>query len=89
MSINLILAEGQAMVRQGLAALLHAESDIALLAQAADGETAWSFIGKTGTDNGKTGTDNDFFVRLAIPFAPPPALELSSGDSLPNWLGYE
>lgn len=32
------------MVRQGLAALLHAESDITLLAQAADGEFAWTLI---------------------------------------------
>lgn len=44
MSIGLILADGHAMVRQGLAALLRAESDVALLAQAADGEIAWTLI---------------------------------------------
>ncbi|WP_295447542.1 response regulator transcription factor [uncultured Thiodictyon sp.] len=44
MSINLILADAQAMVRQGLAALLRAESDVALLAQTADGEIAWTLI---------------------------------------------
>jgi len=42
--ISLILADGYAMVRQGLAGLLRAEPDIAVTAEAADGETAWGLI---------------------------------------------
>lgn len=44
MSIDVILADDHAIVRQGLAALLQAEPDIALLAQAADGATVWDLI---------------------------------------------
>ena len=44
MSVSVILAEDHAIVRQGLAALLQAEPDIALLGQAADGAAAWSMI---------------------------------------------
>lgn len=44
MSINVILADDHAIVRQGLAALLQAEPDITVLAQAADGATAWGLI---------------------------------------------
>jgi DNA-binding NarL/FixJ family response regulator len=43
-SVSVILAEDHAIVRQGLAALLQAEPDIALLGQAADGAAAWSMI---------------------------------------------
>ncbi|WP_295393018.1 response regulator transcription factor [uncultured Thiodictyon sp.] len=44
MPISVILAEDHAIVRQGLAALLQAEPDIALLGQAADGAVAWGLI---------------------------------------------
>jgi DNA-binding NarL/FixJ family response regulator len=43
-SINVILADDHAIVRQGLAALLQAEPDITVLAQAADGAAAWDLI---------------------------------------------
>ncbi|MGV8932199.1 MAG: response regulator transcription factor [Luteimonas sp.] len=39
--IRILLAEDQAMVRGALSALLNLESDIDVLAAAADGETAW------------------------------------------------
>ncbi|MBP8953953.1 MAG: response regulator transcription factor [Armatimonadetes bacterium] len=44
MPIGVILADDHAIVRQGLAALLQREPDIAILAQAADGEAAWGLI---------------------------------------------
>lgn len=44
MSLSVILADDHAIFRQGLAALLQAEPDITLLAQAADGEAAWRLI---------------------------------------------
>ncbi len=44
MPIGVIVADDHAIVRQGLAYLLQAESDIALLAQAADGAEAWVLI---------------------------------------------
>ena len=44
MPIGVILADDHAIVRQGLATLLQAEPDIALLAQAADGAAAWGLI---------------------------------------------
>ncbi len=50
MSIGVILADDHAIVRQGLAALLQAEPDIALLGQAADGAAAWSIIAKHQPD---------------------------------------
>jgi DNA-binding NarL/FixJ family response regulator len=42
--LGVILADDHAIFRQGLAALLQGEPDIALLAQAADGEAAWVLI---------------------------------------------
>ncbi|MGB0135054.1 response regulator transcription factor [Dokdonella sp.] len=39
--IRVLLAEDQAMVRGALSALLNLETDIDVLAEAADGETAW------------------------------------------------
>ena len=39
--IRLVLAEDQAMVRGALAALLRLESDLAVLAEAGDGHSAW------------------------------------------------
>jgi DNA-binding NarL/FixJ family response regulator len=42
--LGVILADDHAIVRQGLAALLQREPDIAILAQAADGEAAWGLI---------------------------------------------
>jgi two-component system response regulator DesR len=39
--IRVLLAEDQAMVRGALSALLNLESDIEVLAEAADGESAW------------------------------------------------
>ncbi len=44
MPLGIVLADDHAIVRQGLASLLLAEPDIALLAQAADGEAAWQSI---------------------------------------------
>ena len=44
MPLGVILADDHAIVRQGVAALLQAEPDIALLGQAADGEAAWQLI---------------------------------------------
>ena len=44
MPLGVILADDHTIFRQGLAALLGAEPDIALLAQAADGEAAWHLI---------------------------------------------
>lgn len=44
MPLGVILADDHAIVRQGLAALLQREPDIAILAQAADGEAAWGLI---------------------------------------------
>jgi DNA-binding NarL/FixJ family response regulator len=44
MPLGVILADDHAIVRQGFAALLQAEPDIALLGQAADGEAAWRLI---------------------------------------------
>lgn len=44
MPLGVILADDHAIFLQGLAALLRAEPDIALLAQAADGEAAWRLI---------------------------------------------
>jgi DNA-binding NarL/FixJ family response regulator len=43
-SLDVILADDHAIVRQGFAALLQAEPDIALLGQAGDGEAAWRLI---------------------------------------------
>jgi DNA-binding NarL/FixJ family response regulator len=42
--LDVILADDHAIFRQGLAALLQGAPDIALLAQAADGQTAWDLI---------------------------------------------
>lgn len=44
MPLGVILADDHAIVRQGFAALLQAEPDIALRGQAADGEAAWRLI---------------------------------------------
>ena len=44
MPIGVIAADDHAIFRQGLAALLQAEADIALLAQAANGAEAWGLI---------------------------------------------
>jgi len=44
MPLGVILADDHAIFRQGLAALLQAEPDFALLAQSADGEAAWQSI---------------------------------------------
>jgi DNA-binding NarL/FixJ family response regulator len=44
MPISVIVADDHAIFRQGLATLLQAEADIALLAQAANGSEAWQFI---------------------------------------------
>lgn len=41
MTIRVVLAEDQAMVRGALAALLNLEPDIEVVASAADGESAW------------------------------------------------
>lgn len=41
MSIRIVLAEDQAMVRGALAALLNLESDLEIVEAAADGEAAW------------------------------------------------
>jgi DNA-binding NarL/FixJ family response regulator len=48
--LGVILADDHAIVRQGFAALLQAEPDIALLGQAADGEAAWRLIETLQTD---------------------------------------
>ncbi len=42
--IRLVLAEDQAMVRGALAALLRLESDLAVVAEAGDGEAAWKAV---------------------------------------------
>lgn len=42
--IRLVLAEDQAMVRGALAALLGLESDLHVVAEAGDGESAWSAV---------------------------------------------
>jgi two-component system response regulator DesR len=42
--IRLVLAEDQAMVRGALAALLRLESDLDLVAEAGDGEAAWTAV---------------------------------------------
>lgn len=42
--IRLVLAEDQAMVRGALAALLGLESDLELVAEAGDGDAAWSAV---------------------------------------------
>lgn len=44
MPITVIVADDHAIFRQGLASLLQAEADIALLAQAVDGAEAWGLI---------------------------------------------
>lgn len=44
MTITVILADDHAVLRQGLAPLLEMEPDIALLAQAANGQEAWQQI---------------------------------------------
>jgi len=44
MTISVIVADDHAIFRQGLASLLQAEADIALLAQAANGAEAWRLI---------------------------------------------
>ena len=44
MPIGVIVADDHAIFRQGLASLLQAEADIALLAQAANGADAWRLI---------------------------------------------
>lgn len=44
MSISAILADDHAIFRQGVAALLRAEGDIELLAQASNGAEAWELI---------------------------------------------
>lgn len=42
--IRLVLAEDQAMVRGALAALLRLESDLAVVAEAGDGDAAWKAV---------------------------------------------
>ena len=42
--IRLVLAEDQAMVRGALAALLRLETDLAVVAEAGDGEAAWKAV---------------------------------------------
>lgn len=42
--IRLVLAEDQAMVRGALAALLRLETDLAVVAEAGDGESAWQAV---------------------------------------------
>lgn len=44
MTVTVILADDHPIFRQGLAALLQAQTDIALLAQAGTGEDAWRLI---------------------------------------------
>jgi DNA-binding NarL/FixJ family response regulator len=44
MTISVIVADDHAIFRQGLATLLQAEADIALLGQAANGAEAWGLI---------------------------------------------
>ncbi len=44
MPITVIVADDHAIFRQGLASLIQAEADIALLAQAIDGAEAWELI---------------------------------------------
>jgi DNA-binding NarL/FixJ family response regulator len=44
MPLGVVLAEDHAIVRQGLAALLRGEPDIALLGQSGDGESAWQLV---------------------------------------------
>jgi len=44
MTIRVIVADDHAIFRQGLAALLRTEDDLALLAQAANGREAWGHI---------------------------------------------
>jgi len=50
MSLSVVLADDHAIVRQGLAALLQTQADIALLAQAGDGAAAWQAIEAHGPD---------------------------------------
>ena len=44
MTIGLVLAEDQAMVRGALSALLRLESDLAVLAECGDGDAAWRAV---------------------------------------------
>ncbi|HZH44889.1 MAG TPA: response regulator transcription factor [Lysobacter sp.] len=48
--IRVLLAEDQAMVRGALTALLNLESDIEVVAAAADGEAAWRELQRVGPD---------------------------------------
>jgi two-component system response regulator DesR len=48
--IRFVLAEDQGMVRGALAALLHLESDLAMIGEAADGEQAWRLVRELAPD---------------------------------------
>lgn len=50
MSIRIVLAEDQAMLRGALAALLNLESDLQVVAVAADGQAAWRDIQRERPD---------------------------------------
>lgn len=50
MSIRVLIAEDQAMVRGALAALLRLEHDIAVVGEAADGEAAWRDLQRLNPD---------------------------------------
>ena len=50
MSIRVLIAEDQAMVRGALAALLGLEADIEIVGQAADGEAAWRDVQRLKPD---------------------------------------